>query len=139
MPITVVYDDRPFVAESATAAGDALSLSLADLHAATGWESKAEGLCRGDVCVPVPPARRDAMFSAEGRFDLAEFARYLGQPVVHDDAASVWLFGTAAESRREGLRSLEAPDFALPDLEGVQHSLSDYRGKKVLLLSWASW
>jgi hypothetical protein len=139
MPITVVYDDRPFVAESATAAGGALVLSLADLHAATGWDSKPEGLCRGDVCVPIPPARGGAMFPAEARFDLAEFARYLGQPVVHDDVANVWLFGTAAESRRARLRSLEAPDFTLPDLEGVRHSLSDHRGKKVLLLSWASW
>jgi len=37
------------------------------------------------------------------------------------------------------LRSLEAPDFTLPDLDGKLHSLSDYRGKKVLLMSWASW
>jgi peroxiredoxin len=35
--------------------------------------------------------------------------------------------------------TLEAPDFTLPDIDGKQHSLSDYRGKKVLLLSWASW
>ena len=33
----------------------------------------------------------------------------------------------------------EAPDFTLPDLEGRQHSLSDYRGRKVFLASWASW
>jgi peroxiredoxin len=32
-----------------------------------------------------------------------------------------------------------APDFTLPDLDGRMHSLSDYRGKKVFLLAWASW
>ncbi|MGI9659669.1 MAG: peroxiredoxin family protein [Gaiellaceae bacterium] len=32
-----------------------------------------------------------------------------------------------------------APDFALPDLDGVEHRLSDFRGRKVILLSWASW
>ena len=37
------------------------------------------------------------------------------------------------------LRSGEAPDFALPDLSGRMHRLSDYRGKKVLLYAWASW
>jgi peroxiredoxin len=37
------------------------------------------------------------------------------------------------------LTSLEAPDFALPDLDGKMHSLSDYRGKKVFVVSWASW
>ena len=30
------------------------------------------------------------------------------------------------------LTSLDAPDFSLPDLDGKMHSLSDYRGKKVL-------
>jgi peroxiredoxin len=35
--------------------------------------------------------------------------------------------------------SLEAPDFTLPDVSGTPHSLSDYRGKKVLLATWASW
>jgi hypothetical protein len=32
-----------------------------------------------------------------------------------------------------------APDFTLPDLAGVQHSLRDHRGKKVLISSWAPW
>ena len=32
-----------------------------------------------------------------------------------------------------------APDFSLPDLAGRLHTLSDYRGKKVLLIAYASW
>jgi peroxiredoxin len=32
-----------------------------------------------------------------------------------------------------------APDFALPDLAGKEHKLSDYRGKDVLLIFWATW
>ena len=32
-----------------------------------------------------------------------------------------------------------APDFALPDLAGELHTLSEHRGKKVLLATWASW
>jgi len=32
-----------------------------------------------------------------------------------------------------------APDFALPDPSGRVHRLSDHRGKKVLLVTWASW
>ena len=31
------------------------------------------------------------------------------------------------------------PDFLLPDLQGKLHRLSDHRGKKVLLLHFASW
>jgi cytochrome c biogenesis protein CcmG, thiol:disulfide interchange protein DsbE len=32
-----------------------------------------------------------------------------------------------------------APDFTLPDLNGTKVSLSDYRGKVVLLNFWATW
>ena len=48
----------------------------------------------------------------------------------------------AAAPRRkaEGLPiGAAAPDFELPDLAGVRRKLSDFRGKKVLLITWASW
>ena len=32
-----------------------------------------------------------------------------------------------------------APEFSLPDLEGRQVRLADYRGKVVLLFYWATW
>jgi peroxiredoxin len=41
--------------------------------------------------------------------------------------------------QRQVLSSLAAPDFTLPDIDGNSHSLSDFRGKKILLLTWASW
>ena len=37
------------------------------------------------------------------------------------------------------LASSEAPDFELPDLDGRMHQLSDYRGRRVFLVAWASW
>ena len=33
----------------------------------------------------------------------------------------------------------EAPDFTLTDITGKEHKLSDYKGKKVLLIFWATW
>jgi peroxiredoxin len=32
-----------------------------------------------------------------------------------------------------------APDFELPDIDGVVHQLSDYRGKVVIVNFWATW
>ena len=139
MAVTLIYDDHASPAPSALASGDDLWLSLEDLTAATGWEHKPEGLCLGDRCVPLPASRKGEFIAADGRFNLAAFARFLEQPVVHDDVAAVWFFGESAVARTAALRSLEAPDFRLPDLDGNPHALSDYRGKKVLLLSWASW
>ncbi len=32
-----------------------------------------------------------------------------------------------------------APDFSLPDIDGEKHSLSDYRGKVLIVNFWATW
>ncbi|MHC4266394.1 MAG: peroxiredoxin family protein [Planctomycetota bacterium] len=33
----------------------------------------------------------------------------------------------------------QAPDFTLTDLNGKEHRLSDYKGKEVILVFWATW
>jgi peroxiredoxin len=33
----------------------------------------------------------------------------------------------------------KAPDFTLTDINGKQHKLSDYRGKNVMIIFWATW
>jgi len=65
--------------------------------------------------------------------------RRSGQPAVRDAASRTWVLGTGAAQRGAALATLQAPDFALPDLQGRMHRLSDYRGRKVLLATWASW
>jgi len=41
--------------------------------------------------------------------------------------------------RNAALAGELAPDFTLPDLAGTPHRLSDLRGRKVFLSTWASW
>ena len=140
MSVTIIYGDRPVAVASAMAEGNNVWLSLDDLRATTGWELKPQGVCLGEVCVPIPAGRDADFVGADGKqLNLAALARQLNQPVVHDDAHAVWLFGEAASARNAALQSLQAPDFTLPDLEGKWHSLSEYRGRKILLVSWASW
>jgi len=69
---------------------------------------------------------------------MLAFAELVHQPVAHDEALAIWYFGLRSD-QRQTLTSLEAPDFTLPDMEGKLHSLSDFRGKKVFLVTWASW
>ena len=129
---------------------DALWLSAAEIERATGWSWKPEGLCRDDTCLPIPtriPAGTAASTAAnatdawvrDGRLNLSAMWHHSGQPVVHDDAAQTWVLGTGSSQRHAALDGLQAPDFALPDLDGKLHRLSDHRGQKVLLATWASW
>ena len=88
--------------------------------------------------MPVPPARFDE-FVDQGEINVAKLWRHLGLPLAHDRAGDTWVLGASAAARSAQLQSLEAPDFSLPDLAGKQHSIKEQRGKKVLLVSWASW
>ncbi len=91
-----------------------------------GWELRAEGLCRDDVCLPLPPDP-----------SVAQLAQRLRRPLVHDPEAGLWALGPPADTRV--LSSAAAPDVLLPDLDGRLFELRSLRGKKVLLLAWASW
>lgn len=121
-------------AEYSIDATDGLRVSPAVAETVTGWTLKPEGMCRDELCVPL-----DADARRGGAVDLAAFWRRLGNPVLSDPSGEVWVLGTSAENRASALSGLEAPDFTLPDLAGVSHSLSAYRGKKVFLTTWASW
>ena len=106
-------------------------LDPAEAEAVTGWTLKPEGMCRDDVCVPLPAAM------TVGGVDVLAFWRRLGNPVASEGDTHV--LGVGAESRQVALDGLLAPDFALPDLDGVTHRLSGLRGKKVFLATWAPW
>jgi len=118
--------------------GERLWLLPAEIETATGWSSKPEGLCRGSVCILIPPGR-EREFLRGNQIDVAALWRHLGQPLAHSADGDAWVLGTSAADRAAALRLLGAPDFTLPDRTGRGHSLSEHRGKKVLLVSWASW
>lgn len=141
--ITILHEQSTTVDARAAADGDALWLDAAGIEAATGWRWKPEGLCRADQCVPVPPSARDSLVRQSPgqapQLDIAAMWRHGGHPVVHDAASQIWVLGTGAAQRAQALASLQAPDFTLPDLDGRPHRLSSLRGRKVLLVTWASW
>ncbi len=138
---TIVYDDVATEVASAGTDGGQLWITTADLTRATRFELKPQGVCRDQLCFPVPKARASEFVRKSPRatlFNLLAFAQLVNQPVADDEALSTWYFGLRSD-QRQGLASLRAPDFTLPDMAGKMHSLSDFRGKKVLLVTWASW
>jgi hypothetical protein len=135
MSVTLLDETRPLTVDGRVGS-DGIRLDPDVVRDALGWELKPLGLCKGDVCVPVPPGR--PLVRSDG-VDLGMLASLLDRPLALDlDERAACLGGAAAE-RAHRLASLDAPDFTLPDVNGRPHTLSGFRGKKVLLVAWASW
>jgi hypothetical protein len=120
--------------------GDATSttvlLSPDALEAATGWDLRPEGLCRGPVCVP----RRDGDgLLVDDRIDLTAFARLMQRPMAYDAAAGIAVLADAPQAQALLYDARLAPAWTLPDLDGNPVSSSAYAGRKKLLVAWASW
>lgn len=119
-----------------------LWVTLNDLRKATGWEVKPEGVCSAKECIPIPADRKqEFLVERDGAtwFNLSAFAKVLRQPVAHDAGQTAWSFGPRPEVQGAYRTSFAAPDFVLPDHQGKERRLSEFRGKKVLLITWATW
>ena len=141
-PRTIIYDGVATKVGAAPAESADLWITTDELTRATKFEVKPQGVCRDELCFPIPKERKAAMLKQQGGttlFNLSEFARMLRQPVAYDQTHAVWFFGARQAAQNGFVDTLEAPNFTLPDMNGKMHSLSDFRGKKVLLVTWASW
>jgi len=132
---TVIEQGRASEVQARVDGGRVL-LSADALRAALGWELHEGTLCNDTMCVPLPAGSR---LGEGGVFDLGEVAAALDRPLALDVDARAAFVGTSAGERAQALGSLLAPDFTLPDLAGRPHTLSSHRGKKILLVAWASW
>ena len=102
----------------------------------SGWSLKPEGLCKGAVCIPV---NNSQLLSDGMNIDLVEFSRIVNQNIVVDSQYRVAAVGEQAPSRAGSMKSLDAPNFTLPNIHGKQVSFSDFNRRKRLLLAWSSW
>jgi len=139
---TVIYDGVATEVAAASEPSSDLWITTSDLTRATRFVIKPQGVCRDQLCFPLPKNRKAEFFAKKGAttwFNLSEFAGLIKQPFTSDQKNGVWYFGARSEEQNGYLASLEAPNFTLPDLNGRVHSLADFRGKKVLLVTWASW
>jgi hypothetical protein len=116
---------------------DTLQIPVDEFEARTGWSVQPQGLCQGDVCLPLPA---DAVDRDNNTLDVQQVADRAGMPLVHDEVHDLWALGPAAGPERRALTTANAPELELPDLRtGEMFRLSSLKGQKVLLLAWASW
>ncbi len=119
-----------------------LWVSPGDLTRITGFTLKPEGACLDDLCIPIrQDTDNDLFVSRDGNkwINATALAEKLRQPVVVDRDENVWSFGQVPVARTAFHDNAMAPDFALEDRRGNTIRLSDYRGKKVIIMTWASW
>jgi hypothetical protein len=129
---TVLYGDRATTLDKVRPDPNNLWVRAADLPRINDFELKPQGACRADLCIPISKELKSGEW-----FNLTGFARRIKQAYVAD--AGAWSFGEIPVVRGDFYRSRMAPDFALPDRKGHTVHLSDFRGRKVLVVTWASW
>ena len=132
---TLIDADR-VVAVDARVAGGPVVLEPGSLKDTLGWEYHDGQLCSDAMCIPIAD---EGALVRDGGLELDAFARLLDRPLAVDVEEHAACLGASARERAQALASQHAPDFALPDLAGRSHSLTEQRGKKILLVAWASW
>lgn len=137
--LTLIDQDGGVRTAEAEVVDGAVRVAASALPSATGWSVEPQGLCRGDVCVPL---RGRSLVDEHGSLDLTMLADTAGLPFALEldgPEGPVAVLADAGTDRTAALSSGVAPAFTLPDLDGNPVSLKDFDRRKRLLLAWASW
>ena len=137
METFTIIDGERAVPIGARRSGARVLLDAAGVKDGLGWEVHDGLLCNDSMCIPL--ADEGAVVSRDGAIDLAGLAQAMDRAVAVDADERAAFLGGSARERSQALASQHAPDFALPDLAGRTHTLAEHRGKKILLVAWASW
>jgi hypothetical protein len=129
---TVLFGDSVVALDQVRVVDQDLWVHKKDLPRINEFEVKPQGACRADVCIPLSKTLKNGDW-----FNLTGFAHKIGETVVADQ--NVYSFGEIPVLRGGFYNSRIAPDFAVPDRKGKLVHLSDFRGKKTLVITWASW
>jgi hypothetical protein len=129
---TVLFGENAVALDKVRTDGPDLWVHSKDLPRVNEFEVKPQGACRADVCIPLSKTLKNGEW-----FNLTGFARKIGETYVADQ--NVYSFGEIPVLRGGFYNSRIAPDFAVPDRKGRVVHLSDFRGKKTLVVTWASW
>jgi hypothetical protein len=138
---TVLFGGRTVEGIETLSDPNDLWLSPDDLTRINGFVIKPEGACLDEICIPLPKGDSTLSVTRDGKhwINATELARKIGQAYAVDQETGTWSFGEVPSIRATRLQSAVAPDFELKDRSGKVVRLSDFRGKKVLLKTWASW
>ena len=136
MSAFTIVDAERAVPIEARVQGERVLLDPAALKDGLGWEIHDGQLCSDAMCIPLSD---EGALVRDGGVDLHALASVFDRPLAVDVAERAAFLGRSARERSQALAARQAPDFALPDLDGRLRTLREHRGKKILLVAWASW
>jgi hypothetical protein len=137
---TILYEGRTITIENTLDDPVHLWVTPADLTKINGFVIKPEGACLDEICIPLTEQNQLSITRLGQQWiNLTKLAQILKQPFASDTSSKVWSFAPIPAKHESYLQTAVAPDFELKDRSGKTIRLSDYKGKKVLLMTWASW
>lgn len=112
-----------------------------DVKKSTGFELKPSGACyeKLDICIPLFEDGYKHTDEKGEWLNMSKLANTLDMACVSNSDKSVWSLGIIPQERANLLETRMAPDFEIEDINGEIIRLSDFRGKKVLIVTWATW
>lgn len=111
-----------------------------DLTQINGFVLKPEGACLDDLCIPLQQDS-DLLKTVDGQlwFSVSAFADLMEQAYIVDVETHTWSFGEMPVTRQAMFANAQAPDFEILDRQGKVVRMSDFKGKKALIMTWSSW
>lgn len=111
------------------------------LKKATGFDLKPSGACYEslNICIPLFEKGFTQKLPDGKWLNVSKLAERLDQACISNDDKTVWSLGLIPEARNSMIETGMAPDFEITDIHGNLVRLSDFRGKKVLIVTWATW
>ncbi len=140
---TIISAAIRFIEVTERPEGADLWLTPAHFEAVTGFALKPEGFCRDALCVPMPPARATQLrrgSASNSAINIAAFAASDGTAMGRQRRGRLLGARRTGRSAQRRVAVTRSAGFRTAgSATESPHRLSDYRGLKVLLASWASW
>jgi hypothetical protein len=111
-----------------------------DLTQINGFVIKPEGACLDDICIPLQQDS-NLLKTVDDQlwFNVSAFADLMEQAYVADVETHTWSFAEMPVTRQAMFANAQAPDFEILDRQGKVVRMSDFKGKKALIITWSSW
>ncbi len=139
--MVVLANDKSTKVTALKKGSDTLWIRADELKAATGFDLKKSGACYDplNICIPLLEDGFTQMEEGNQWLNVTKLSKRLEQACVVNEDKTVWSLGLIPEVRKAMLATAIAPDFEIEDINGDTFRLSDLRGKKVLIVTWATW